>query len=80
MSLVVGKQPQTKLGKTLRDLAAGFERDGQEVEARRCIASANGLDLAAISLGRRGAAVKQLSAYRKAARVYEAVTFKPYAG
>lgn len=80
MSLVTGKQPQTKLGKTLRDLAIGLEADGNETDARRCLAAANGLDNTAISLGRRGKAVMQLSAYRKAARVYEAVTFKPYVG
>lgn len=72
------KTPQTRLGAALRKLATTVGAEGREVEAKECQYAARNLDMAAISLGKRGPEVKQLGSYTAAAAVFRKVAGEPY--
>lgn len=72
------RTPQTRLGAALRKLAKAQRDLGNEPGAHQCEYAARNLDMAAISLGKRGAEVKQLGSYSEGAAVYRKVAGEPY--
>lgn len=72
------KTPETKLGRALRVLAKQQEAEGLNVQATRAQIAAANLDRAALTLGARGARVKQLGAYYQAQAVYRQIAGQPY--
>jgi hypothetical protein len=74
------RTPQTRLGAALRKLAKDVAATGRDAEAKQCEYAARNLDMAAISLGKRGAEVKQLGSYTEGEAVYRKVAGEPYVG
>lgn len=74
----MSKTPETKLGHALRELAKVQDKAGLNVQATRCQIAAADLDKTALTLGARGARVKQLGAYYTALGIYRQVAGQPY--
>lgn len=72
---IIGDRParQTRLGKALRDLI--LDHPEQEY---RLNAAARGLDMAVLSMGVKGEAIKSLVSYANATRVYRDVAESDY--